>query len=88
MENNNATKHVKIDFKGEEIPGDFKLAFLVVGWILVANGIFGNVIIIVTLLTCRTLRSVHNIFIGNLALADLIIESYFATSFLVDIKIG
>ncbi|XP_059146735.1 melatonin receptor type 1A-like [Physella acuta] len=75
-------------FEGELMPQPERDVFLVIGWLLVINGVFGNVVIIVTLFTCKSLRSVHHLFIGNLAVADLIIEGYFATFFLVDISIG
>lgn len=42
----------------------------VVVWI---NGVVGNILILVTLYCQPLLRSTHNIFLGNLALADLFI---------------
>ncbi|KAI8781703.1 muscarinic acetylcholine receptor gar-3 [Biomphalaria glabrata] len=75
-------------FQGEPLPRLDRDVFLVLGWPLVINGVFGNIVIIATLFTCKDLRSVHNLFIGNLAVADLVIESYFATFFLLDISIG
>ncbi|XP_025109430.1 uncharacterized protein LOC112573354 isoform X2 [Pomacea canaliculata] len=57
----------------------------VVVWI---NGVVGNILILVTLYCQPLLRSTHNIFLGNLALADLFIVGYGQPFWVVDVISG
>nr|KAG5713727.1 hypothetical protein BaRGS_024354 [Batillaria attramentaria] len=65
-----------------------RLTVLTLGWLACVNGIFGNVLIITTLLSQRALRSLHSIFIANLALADLLVVGYVIVFWLLDLSLG
>ncbi|KAL8610537.1 hypothetical protein ACOMHN_060457 [Nucella lapillus] len=61
---------------------------LVLGWLCCVSGVMGNILIILTLLTQPSLRSLHNLFIGNLALADLAVVGYCLPFWLLDLLLG
>jgi hypothetical protein len=61
---------------------------VVVGSLLVVMGVFGNALILLTLSTQRSLRSLHHMYVGNLAVSDLVIVSYVLPYWLADIATG
>jgi hypothetical protein len=64
-------------------------ALLVLGWLAWVSGIFGNVLILVTLVSQPSLRChIYNIYIGNLAVADLLSVGYSLTFLLLDLCLG
>nr|KAG5713725.1 hypothetical protein BaRGS_024352 [Batillaria attramentaria] len=73
---------------GFEISDGMRVTVLTLGWLACVNGVFGNVLIITTLLSQQALRSMHNIYIANLALADLLVVGYVMVFFLLDLKLG
>jgi hypothetical protein len=75
-------------FQGHPLPETFRVLLLIVGVVAWANGVFGNILIICTLLTQRSLRSLHHLYIGNLAVADLIISVYIVPFWLLDLLMG
>jgi hypothetical protein len=62
-----------------------RVVVLLVGSLLCVTGVFGNVLILVTLVTQRSLRSLHHIYVGNLAVSDLFIMAYILPCWLVDV---
>jgi allatostatin receptor len=66
-----------------------RVLVLVLGWLAWVSGIFGNVLILVTLVSQPSLRChIYNIFIGNLAVADLLVVSYSMLSWLLNMSLG
>ncbi|XP_076456378.1 melatonin receptor type 1B-like [Babylonia areolata] len=61
---------------------------LTLGWLSCVTGVAGNILIILTLLTQPTLRSLHNLYIGNLAVADLAVVGYCVPFWLLDLSLG
>nr|KAG5713724.1 hypothetical protein BaRGS_024351 [Batillaria attramentaria] len=75
-------------FVGYPLSLGVRATVVTLGWLACANGIFGNVLIISTLLSQQALRSVHNIYIANLALADLLVMGYVVPFWLLDLSLG
>jgi hypothetical protein len=73
---------------GLPVSDSVRLLALTVGWLYCITGVFGNVLIMVTLLTQRSLRSLHNLYVGNLALADVIVLGYCVPFWLMDLALG
>nr|KAG5713723.1 hypothetical protein BaRGS_024350 [Batillaria attramentaria] len=76
------------EFVGEPLTEGLRVTVLTLGWLACVNGVFGNVLIITTLLSQQALRSVHNIYIANLAVADLILSGYLLPMWLLDLYLG
>ena len=74
------------DSLNTEMSEGVRVTVLVLGWLACVNGVFGNVLIIVTLLSQQALRSVHNIYIANLALADFLATGYSLLFWLLDLN--
>nr|KAG5701020.1 hypothetical protein BaRGS_022731 [Batillaria attramentaria] len=64
-----------------------RVVFIVVSSLEVVSGVIGNWLLLTVLLTRRSLavRSFHNLFIANLALADLLSLGYWMTYFVLDL---
>ncbi|XP_070184292.1 melatonin receptor type 1A-like [Littorina saxatilis] len=75
-------------YTGEAINPALSVTLLTIGWVACVSGVLGNVLIIATLLSQPALRSLHNLYIGNLAVADLIISSYSVPFWLLDLGGG
>ncbi|XP_067664509.1 melatonin receptor type 1B-like [Haliotis asinina] len=75
-------------YVGYEISQEARVVFIVIGILYVVTGTFGNLLIIVTMTTNRVFRTLHGIYIVNLAVADLIILGYVVSYLLVDLLTG
>nr|KAG5713728.1 hypothetical protein BaRGS_024355 [Batillaria attramentaria] len=51
-------------------------------------GVFGNLLVIVTVLTQKALRSAYNLYIVNLAVADLVVCGYTSPFWMLDFHFG
>ena len=75
-------------FQGDALSEGVRVPVLVLGWLTCVSGVFGNILIITTLLSQPNLRSLHNLYIGNLAMADLLISAYAEPFWLLDLTTG
>ena len=75
-------------FTGQPISASVRVLVSTLGWLACVSGVFGNILIITTLLSQPALRSLHNLYIGNLALADLLIVGYCVPFWLLDLALG
>ncbi|XP_046375555.1 melatonin receptor type 1B-A-like [Haliotis rufescens] len=75
-------------YVGFEISQEARIIFIIIGIFYVVMGTFGNLLIIVTVASHRVLRTLHGIYIVNLAVADLIILGYVVSYLLVDLMTG
>lgn len=77
-------------FVGNDINDGARYLFIVVGMTEVVCGISGNSILLAAMLRKRTLklRNVHNLFIANLALADLLSVGYWLPFMVLDLLLG
>ncbi|KAH9508329.1 hypothetical protein Btru_050844 [Bulinus truncatus] len=64
------------EYVGETIPQHARIIFIVVGILYIMAGLVGNVVIVLTVVTNKTMHNPHYYFIINLALADLTIIAY------------
>jgi hypothetical protein len=83
-----------------EQPGDWPLVgdgmhpaaravFVTIGCGMVCSGVCGNLLLLsVIFKQIRRKRSVHHLFIGNLALADLVTLGYWFPFFVLDLLLG
>nr|KAG5690584.1 hypothetical protein BaRGS_009246 [Batillaria attramentaria] len=86
----NSSEQPAVDnlFIGLPVENSVRITVVILGWLACVTGIFGNVLIITTLLSQQSLRSVHNIYIANLALADLLVMGYVFPFWLLDLALG
>ena len=75
-------------FSGRPLSEGVRVLVSTLGWLACVSGVFGNVLIISTLLSQPALRSLHNLYIGNLALADLVVVGYCVPFWLLDLALG
>ena len=75
-------------FKGDTLSDGVRVPVMLLGWLACVSGVFGNVLIITTLLSQPALRSLHNLYIGNLAVADLVVSAYSMPFWLLDLTTG
>jgi hypothetical protein len=76
------------EFVGLPVADGVRFFSLLVGWLYCVTGVFGNALILVTLATQRSLRSLHNLYVANLALADVIVVGYCVPFWLLDLSLG
>nr|KAG5713726.1 hypothetical protein BaRGS_024353 [Batillaria attramentaria] len=92
MSNLTSTESVLEDARnqlvGKPLCEGVRVTVVTLGWLACVIGVFGNVLIITTLLSQQALRSVHNIYIANLALADLLVVGYTLPFWLLDLNLG
>jgi hypothetical protein len=62
-----------------------RVSVLLVGCVLCVTGVLGNVLILLTLVTQRSLRTQHPLHVGNLAVADLLFMVLIVPGWLVDV---
>jgi hypothetical protein len=74
--------------KGLPLSEGVRVFLLVVGSLLVVMGVFGNALILLTLSTQRSLRSLHHMYVVNLAVCDLISIAYVLPYWLAGIATG
>jgi hypothetical protein len=60
----------------------------ILGWPCVVMGIFGNILVIATVATQRSLRRKHFMFVSSMAIADLIVSGYVVPIWLVAVATG
>lgn len=75
-------------FVGKPLTWRVQLSVLSLGLLVFISGVIGNVLIMMTLVSQKSLHSVHNIFIANLALADLVMSAYIMPFWLLDLVLG
>ncbi|XP_012941243.1 muscarinic acetylcholine receptor gar-3 [Aplysia californica] len=76
------------DFVGESVPEPVRIGFIVLAVLLLVSGTLGNILVLLTLIKCSSLHSLHYVFVANLAIADLIIEAYSSPFVLYDLLLG
>lgn len=72
----------------ESISCGVKVVVLALGCLSCVSGILGNILILSTLMSYKVLRSQHNMYVGNLAVADLLVIGYFVPHWLLDVLLG
>ena len=75
-------------FTGLPLSASVRVLVSILGWLACVTGVFGNILIITTLLSQPALRSLHNLYIGNLAIADLVVVGYCVPFWLLDLSLG
>lgn len=75
-------------FVGHPVSEGVRVTVMTLGWLSCVTGFFGNVLIIVTILHQTALRSIHNIYIANLAVADILFIAFAELVWLLDLGIG
>ncbi|XP_076450334.1 uncharacterized protein LOC143286592 [Babylonia areolata] len=76
-------------FRGEPINDVARVFFITLGSLMIICGVTGNAFLIsVIIQRFRRRRYVHNLFIGNLALADILTLGYWLTFFVLDLILG
>lgn len=77
-------------FIGSELHSSARIAFITVASVEVVVGVFGNLLLINSMLSSQSfnISHVHNLFIANLALSDLIPLAYWMPFFILDLILG
>lgn len=76
------------EFQGHELSSISRTFFLTVGTIMVLSGLFGNLLVLSTLIFSPNIASVHNVLLINMSLADLVITGYWLPFFVLDLFLG
>jgi hypothetical protein len=72
----------------QQLSSGVRWLVVVAGSVLCVAGVLGNVLILLALITQRSLRSLHHLYVGSLAVADLIIMAYIVPLWLADLASG
>ena len=78
-----------LEFTGQDIHKAASAIFATIGSVMILSGFFGNwLLIAVVFKQYQSKRCVHNLFIVNLALADMLTLVYWFTFFVLDLILG
>lgn len=83
MEGNNTHQ-----FTGIPVSEGVQVTVVLLGCLVALNDVFGNTFIIITVVFQKSLHSLHNIYIANLAVADLMVTGYVVPFWVTDLCLG
>ena len=76
-------------FTGYVIPIAARAMFVSVGSVMIVTGVIGNALLMAIIFSqFQRKRCVHNLFIANLALSDILTLGYWCTFFVLDLILG